>query len=97
MDEILFVLVMVSYSVSDQLRDSLNKASNKRPHHSLPWPLIDRWHAIKKFQLYELPTYILACAQWPVLLPDSVWSWVVSIALSFVAWKVLPVPEHWNT
>ena len=96
MDEILFVLVMVSYSISDPLRDSLNSAKNKRPNHKLPWPLIDRWHAIKKFQLYLLPSYILACCALPVLLPESGWSWAIAVALSAAAWKLLPVPEHWK-
>ena len=90
MNEIGLILVMVVYSVFDQLRDSRNNSRNKRPHSHLPWPIIDKWHGIKKVQLYLLPVFMVFTVD------VSWWAWAVAIVLSAVAWKSLPVPSHWR-
>jgi hypothetical protein len=95
--EALLLVVFALYSLSDSAQDKLNSAKWKRPNHSLPWPLVDVWHAIKKFRLYILPVYMIALYVRPSLVPTLSLPLVgILIVACYAVWKLVPVPEHWR-
>ncbi len=101
--EILMSAVFVVYSALDALRDKTNIGTNKRREIDgvkigyLPWPLTDRWHAIKRAQLYLLPVYGLLLWVFPSLLPNPQWWHLVATAvLAAIVWKIPPKPKHWR-
>jgi uncharacterized BrkB/YihY/UPF0761 family membrane protein len=96
MTEVLLVFVMTLTGLTDGLRDKMNNARHKRPHSHLPWPLIDRWHLIKRYSLYSPWAYFLALFFWPDMNPQNWYSWLIGALGAAIAWKVTPEPKHWK-
>jgi hypothetical protein len=84
------VLLLIAASALDAARDKFNTVSNKRPNSWLPWPLIDRWHLIKKAG-FHLP---LVWIWWYDV--EGVYWKAAAVVLSLIAWKLVPMPSHWK-
>ena len=84
------VLLLIAASALDAARDKHNTVSNKRPNSRLPWPLIDRFHAVTRLSFYLPLTWI-----WWFDVPGP-WLKALTVIAAYLAWKASPKPKYWT-
>jgi hypothetical protein len=91
MPDFIPILILVFASGFDAMRDKYNLRTDwKRPHSWLPWPLIDRFHAVKRLSFYLPLTWI-----WWFDVPGP-WLKALTVIAAYLAWKASPKPKYWT-